>query len=455
MARRVRTVIMGAGGRDFHTFNMLYRDDPTHEVIAFTAAQIPGIAGRRYPAMLAGSLYPDGIAIHDEAVLETLIRDHEADRVVFAYSDVAHVAVMNRASAVLAAGAEFVLPDPMRSMLPAPLPVIAVCAVRTGCGKSQVARWIGQRLVARGLRIGVIRHPMPYGDLAEQAVQRFARTEDLDAARCTIEEREEYEPHIAAGLVVYAGAETAAVLAAAAAESDVLLWDGGNNDFPFIHPDLLIVLADALRPGHERLFHPGEAVLRRADIVLIAKANAAAETDVASLAASVRTLNPRAQILRGASVVRLDDPDAVRGRRVLVVEDGPTLTHGGMPHGAGFLAARAAGAAEIVDPRRSAAAEIAAVFAAYPQLGPVLPAMGYSEAQRSALVATIAGSAAEVVVAGTPADLTPLLTGIRPVVRARYDYAEMETTGLGAAIETFLIRHGLATGPGQSAAAPK
>jgi predicted GTPase len=455
MARRVRTVIMGAGGRDFHTFNTLYRDDPASEVIAFTAAQIPGIAGRRYPAMLAGSLYPDGIAIHDEAVLETLIRDHEVDRVVFAYSDVAHVAVMNRASAVLAAGAEFVLPDPMRSMLPAPLPVIAVCAVRTGCGKSQVARWIGQRLAARGLRIGVIRHPMPYGDLAEQAVQRFARTEDLDAARCTIEEREEYEPHIAAGLVVYAGAETAAVLAAAAAESDVLLWDGGNNDFPFIHPDLLIVLADALRPGHERLFHPGEAVLRRADIVLIAKANAAAETDVASLAASVRTLNPRAQILRGAPVVRLDDPDAVRGRRVLVVEDGPTLTHGGMPHGAGFLAARAAGAAEIVDPRRSAAAEIAAVFAAYPQLGPVLPAMGYSGAQRSALVATIAGSAAEVVVAGTPADLTPLLAGIRPVVRARYDYAEMETPGLGAAIETFLIGHGLATGPRQSAAAPK
>lgn len=455
MARRVRTVIMGAGGRDFHTFNTLYRDDPASEVIAFTAAQIPGIAGRRYPAMLAGPLYPDGIAIHDEAELETLIRDQAVDRVVFAYSDVAHVTVMNRASAVLAAGAEFVLPDPIRSMLRAPLPVIAVCAVRTGCGKSQVARWIGQRLVARGLRVGVIRHPMPYGDLTEQAVQRFARTEDLDAARCTIEEREEYEPHIAAGLVVYAGAETAAVLAAAAAESDVLLWDGGNNDFPFIHPDLLIVLADALRPGHEHLFHPGEAVLRRADIALIAKANAAAETDVASLAASVRTLNPRAQILCGASVVRLDDPDAVRGRRVLVVEDGPTLTHGGMPHGAGFLAARAAGAAEIVDPRRSAAAEIAAVFAAYPQLGPVLPAMGYSEAQRSALVATIAGSAAEVVVAGTPADLTPLLAGIRPVVRARYDYAEMETPGIGAAIETFLIGHDLATGPGQPAAAPK
>lgn len=455
MARRTRTVIMGAGGRDFHTFNTLYRDDPAHEVIAFTAAQIPGIAGRRYPPALAGPLYPDGIAIHDEAELETLIRDHAVDRVVFAYSDVAHVAVMNRASAVLATGAEFVLPDPIASMLPAPLPAIAICAVRTGCGKSQVARWIGQRLAERGLRVGVIRHPMPYGDLAAQAVQRFASAQDLDAARCTIEEREEYEPHIAAGLVVYAGAETAAVLAAAAADSDLLLWDGGNNDFPFIRPDLLVVLADALRPGHERLFHPGEAVLRRADIALIAKANAAAEADVATLAASVRTLNPRAQILRGASVVRLDDADAVRGRRVLVVEDGPTLTHGGMPHGAGLLAAREAGAAEIVDPRRSATPEIAALYDACPQLGPVLPAMGYSEAQRRALVATIAGSAAEVVVTGTPADLSGLLAGIRRVVRARYDYAEMETPGLGAAIDTFLVRRGLAAGPDQPAASPK
>jgi predicted GTPase len=455
MARRIRTVIMGAGGRDFHTFNTLYRDDPAHEVIAFTAAQIPGISGRRYPPMLAGPLYPDGIAIHDEAELDALIRNHAVERVVFAYSDVAHVAVMNRASAVLAGGAEFVLPDPVGSMLPAKLPVIAVCAVRTGCGKSQVTRWIGRRLAEHGLRVGVIRHPMPYGDLAMQAVQRFARAEDLDAARCTIEEREEYEPHIAAGLAVYAGAETSAVLAAAAADSDLLLWDGGNNDFPFIRPDLLIVLADALRPGHERLFHPGEAVLRRADIALIAKANAANEADVATIAASVRTLNPRAQVLRGASVVTLDDPDVVRGRRVLVVEDGPTLTHGGMPHGAGLFAARAAGAGEIVDPRRSAAPEIAAVFAAYPQLGPVLPAMGYSEAQRSALVATIAGSVAEVVVAGTPADLTPLLAGIRPVVRARYDYAEMETPGIGAAIDAFLVRHRLAAGSVQPAASPK
>ncbi len=455
MARRARTIIMGAGGRDFHSFNTLYRDDPAHEVIAFTAAQIPGIAGRRYPPTLAGQLYPNGIAIHDETELETLIRDRAVDRVVFAYSDLAHVAVMQRASRVLAAGAEFVLPDPERSTLPAPLPVIAVCAVRTGCGKSQVARWIGRRLVERGLRVGVIRHPMPYGDLTKQAVQRFARAEDLDAARCTLEEREEYEPHIAAGLVVYAGAETAAVLAAAAQDNDLLLWDGGNNDFPFIRPDLLIVLADALRPGHERLFHPGEAVLRRADIALIAKANAAPAPDVATVAGSVRALNPRAAVLRGASVVRLDDPASVRGRRVLVVEDGPTLTHGGMPHGAGLLAAREAGADEIIDPRHSATPELAALFDTHPQLGPVLPAMGYSEAQCRQLVATIAASRAEVVVTGTPADLTRLLAGIRPVVRARYDYAEMDTPGLGTAIDAFLVRHGHAAGPAQAAASPK
>lgn len=352
MAGRIRIVIMGAGGRDFHTFNTLYRHDAAHEVVAFTAAQIPGIAGRRYPPALAGPLYPDGIPIHDEAVLEALVREQRIDRVVFAYSDVAHVAVMNRASAVLAAGAEFVLPDPVRAMLPAPVPVIAICAVRTGCGKSQTARWIGRHLAARGLRVGVIRHPMPYGDLAQQAV------------------------------------------------------------------------------------------LRRADIVLIAKANAATEADVATVSGAVRTLNPRAQVLRSASVVRLDDPATVRGRRVLVVEDGPTLTHGGMSHGAGLVAARDAGAAEIVDPRLSATPEIAAVFAAHPQLGPVLPAMGYSEAQLRAIATTIAASRAEIVVTGTPADLTRLLAGIRPVVRARYDYAELDAPGLGAAIDAFLAGRG-------------
>ncbi|MBW8271258.1 cyclic 2,3-diphosphoglycerate synthase [Caldovatus sp. SYSU G05006] len=434
---------MGAAGRDFHNFNVVYRDDPGSEVVAFTAAQIPGIAGRRYPPELAGPLYPDGIPIVEEAELPRLVRETGANRVVFAYSDVSHLDVMHRASVALAAGADFALLGPERTMLRVAVPVIAVCATRTGCGKSQVTRWLAARLRARGLRVGVVRHPMPYGDLARQAVQRFARFEDLDAAACTIEEREEYEPHIARGTTVYAGVDYARVLALAAGEQDLLLWDGGNNDFPFVRPDLLVTLADALRPGQEATHHPGETVLRMADIVVVAKANAAPEADVRRVAEAVRTLNPRAAVLRGASVVRLDDPAAVRGRRVLVVEDGPTLTHGGMPHGAGYAAARAAGAAEIVDPRASAAPEIAAVFAAWPHLGPVLPAMGYDAAQRRGLEETIARSAAEVVVSATPADLARLLRPARPLVRVRYEFEEMDEPGLGAAVDAFLARKGL------------
>ncbi|MBX6376040.1 MAG: GTPase, partial [Acetobacteraceae bacterium] len=398
--RRTRVVIMGAAGRDFHDFNTVYRGDAGSEVVAFTAAQIPGIAGRRYPPELAGPLYPTGIPILEEAELPRLIREAQVREVVFAYSDVAHEEVMHRASTALAAGADFLLLGPERTMLRAPVPVIAVCAVRTGCGKSQVTRWLSARLRARGLRAGVVRHPMPYGDLARQAVQRFARPEDLDAADCTLEEHEEYEPHIALGNTVYAGVDYARVLEVAAKEQDLLLWDGGNNDFPFFRPDLLVVLADALRPGQEASHHPGETVLCMADVVVVAKANAAPEADVRRVARAVRARNPTAPVLRGASVVRLDDPAAVRGRRVLVVEDGPTLTHGGMPHGAGYAAARAAGAAEIVDPRASATPEIAAVFAAWPHLGPVLPAMGYDAAQLRGLAQTIARSTAEVVVSG-------------------------------------------------------
>lgn len=329
-------------------------------------------------------------------------------------------------------------------MLRSRLPVIAICAVRTGCGKSQTTRWLAGRLRARGLRVGVLRHPMPYGDLARQAVQRFASAADLDAADCTIEEREEYEPHIAAGGSVHTGVDTALVLAQAEQDADILLWDGGNNDFPFLRPDLLIVLADALRPGHESAYHPGEAVLRMADVVLLAKANAAAEEDVRRVASAARLLNPGAVILRAASDVRLDDPAAIRGRRVLVVEDGPTLTHGGMPHGAGHAAALAAGAAEIIDPRRAATPPIAAIYAAYPHLGPVLPAMGYDAAQRAALAETIARSGAEVVVSATPADLRQLIAPSVRVVRARYDYAEMDQPGLEAQIDAFLRRRGLA-----------
>lgn len=440
-AARRRVVILGAAGRDFHVFNAAFRDDPAFEVIAFTATQIPGIGGRRYPAALAGPHHPDGVPILEEADLPRLLREERVDEVVFAYSDVTHQHVMHLGSIALAGRADFTLLGPRRTMLAARKPVIAVCAVRTGCGKSQVTRWIAAVLRAHGLRAAVLRHPMPYGDLAAQAVQRLASPADLDAARCTIEEREEYEPHIAAGQPVFAGVDYARILAAAEAEADVILWDGGNNDFPFIRPDLLITLADALRPGHESLFHPGEAVLRMADVVLVAKANAAPAADVARVIAAVRALNPGATILRGASRVTLEDEAAVRGRRVLVVEDGPTLTHGGMATGAGHAAARAAGVAEIVDPRAAATPTIAAVFAAYPHLGPVLPAMGYDEAQRAALAGTMARAAAEVIVAGTPADIAGLAPPGTRVVRALYTYEEMESPGLAGVLEGFLAKH--------------
>ena len=439
MSRRRRAIILGAAGRDFHTFNMLFREDPSRDCVAFTAAQIPGIAGRRYPAPLAGPLYPEGVPIHDEAELPALLARGDIDEVLFAYSDVPQAHVMRLGAVALAGGADFVLPGPRATMLPSRRPVIAVCAVRTGCGKSQVARWIAARLRARGLRVAVLRHPMPYGELAAQAVQRFASAADLDAADCTIEEREEYEPHIAAGQPVFAGVDYARILAAAEAEADILLWDGGNNDFPFLAPDLLIVLADALRPGHEAGWHPGEAVLRMADAVLVAKANAAPDADVARVAAAVRAMNPRAAVLRVASRVTLDDPGAIRGRRVLVVEDGPTLTHGGMATGAGHAAAVSAGAAAILDPRAFAAPGIAEVFARFPHLGPVLPAMGYDAAQRAALAATIARSGAEAVVAGTPIDLGAALDGVAmPVLRARYAFEEMEEPGLGPLVDAWL-----------------
>ena len=432
-----RIVIMGAAGRDFHDFNVVHRDDPGCRVVAFTAAQIPGIAGRRYPAALAGPRYPDGIPIVAEEDLPRLIREQRVEQVIFAYSDVTHAHVMHRASVALAAGADFALLGPRSTMLRSPVPVVAVCAVRTGCGKSQVTRFLSRHFRAKGLRVGVVRHPMPYGDLEAQAVQRFAGAADLDAADCTIEEREEYEPHIAIGNVVYAGVDYARILDRAAAESDVILWDGGNNDFPFYEPTVLVTLADALRPGHESLYHPGETVLRMADIVLLAKANAAPAAEVEALDAAVRALNPRAAVLRGGSVVTLDGAETLRGRRVLVIEDGPTLTHGGMATGAGFAAARAAGAI-IVDPRESAAPAIAAVYAAFPHVGPVLPAMGYDAAQRAALAETVARSAAEFVVSATPADLAPLLGNARPVLRARYEYEEMDAPGLATLVEAKL-----------------
>ena len=367
------------------------------------------------------------------------MRDRGVQRVVFSYSDVTHAQVMHLASRAIAAGADFVLLGPQRTMLRACIPVIAVSAVRTGCGKSQTSRYLSRLLRERGLRVAVIRHPMPYGDLEAARVQRFATRADLETAHCTIEEREEYEPHLAAGNTVYAGVDYADVLGKAESESDLILWDGGNNDFPFIRPDLHIVLADALRPGHETTHHPGEAVLRMADVIVVAKSDAAAPADVQRVIDNVRAVNPHAPVLRGASPVTLDDPGAVRGRRVLAVDDGPTLTHGGMAHGAAWLAATRAGAI-MVDPRPWAAPAIAAVFERYPHIGAVLPATGYSPQQIDALRATIERSDAEVVVAGTPIDLAALLRVSKPVLRARYEYAEMDSPGLLGEIEAFLAR---------------
>jgi predicted GTPase len=433
---------MGAAGRDFHNFNSALRDDPTREVIAFTAAQIPGIAGRSYPQSLAGQRYPHGIPIFPEDDLAKQIRDHDIDEVIFAYSDVEHTLVMHKASIVLAAGADFTLLGPKSTMITSRVPVIAVCAVRTGVGKSQTTRWLSQLIKTRGLKTAVIRHPMPYGNLEMQAVQRFATMDDLDAAICTIEEREEYEPHIAAGSIVFAGVDYADIVARAEQEADVILWDGGNNDFSFVRPDLHIVLVDPLRPGHETTHHPGEAVLRLANIVVVAKTNSAAAADVQTVIDNAKTIAPSATIVRAASEVRLDDPSMVTGQRVLVIDDGPTITHGGMAYGAGYVAATEAGAAEIIDPRASAVGEIIDVFDKYPHIGKVLPAMGYSAAQLDDLAATINGSSADVVVAGTPSDLGHLMKLNKLVVRARYDFKEVGEPKLSVLVNRFIDDHG-------------
>jgi len=433
-----RVLILGAAGRDFHNFNVVFRDDPASIVVGFTASQIPGIAGRRYPAALAGSRYPDGIPIDDEAALEALCRSHEVDEVVFAYSDVPHEHVMHLASRALAAGADFVLLGPQRTMLRSERRVIAISAVRTGCGKSQIARWLSRRLRENGPRAAVLRHPMPYGDLAGERVQRFASLADLDAARCSAEEREEYEPHIGFGNVVFAGVDYAAILEAAQAEADVIVWDGGNNDLPFIRPDLHIVVLDALRPSQIATHHPGEAVARMADIAVINKVDAAPPADVEEAVGRFREINPRAIIVRAASPVRLSDVATVRDRRVLVVEDGPTITHGGMPFGAGYVAANAAGAAAIVDPRRTAVGAIRDVFERYPHIGPVLPAVGYDPEQLQALAATINAADADVVVSATPLDLARLIVINKTVVRARYEFADAGEPTLGSIVDNFL-----------------
>jgi predicted GTPase len=421
MARR-RVVILGAAGRDFHDFNRRYRHDASSEVVAFTAAQIPNIAGRRYPPELAGPLYPDGIPIRPEAELEALIERERVDEVVFAYSDLSHEQVMHLACRALAKGAGFGLLSPRETMLRSSLPVVSVCAVRTGCGKSPAARAIGAVLAAAGMRVAVVRHPMPYGDLVSQAVQRFARLEDLDAADCTVEEREEYEPHLLAGHLVFAGVDYERILRQVETEADVIVWDGGNNDLPFFEPDLEIVLVDPHRRGHERSYFPGEVNLLRADVVVLAKVDTARFEDVAALRASVAAANPAAQMVEAELPASVDWPELIAGRRVLVVEDGPTLTHGGMAYGAGVLAARRLGAAELVDPRPVAAGSLAGVFADYPQLGRLLPAVGYGEGQLAELAQTIRQADCDAVLIATPVDLRRLFPIRQPAARLTYEF---------------------------------
>ena len=441
--KRQRVVILGAAGRDFHNFNQVYRDNPEYEVVAFTANQIVGIADRRYPPGLAGELYPHGISIIEEGELENFCRENQVDQIVFAYSDVSHQQVMHLASRTLAIGADFVLLGPDRTMIKSSVPVIAVSAVRTGCGKSQVSRWLSQRLRKLGLRVCAIRHPMPYGNLLKQAVQRFAKLEDLDQADCTVEEREEYEPHILAGHVVYAGVDYGLIFEKAALESDVILWDGGNNDFPFAEPDLHIVLVDPLRPGDENLYHPGETAVRMADIVLIPKTEVATAEQIAQVKTSIAKLNPTAKIIQGRSPLRLDPPLDLQGKRLIVVEDGPTTTHGGMGYGAGYQAVKDIEGIDIVDPRPYAVPEIASIYAKFPHLTKILPAMGYFPAQLQALADTLNAADVDVVVSGTPSDLSRLIQLNKPLVRVFYDYAEADQPGLGDLVDNFLAQRGL------------
>ncbi|MEN6530723.1 MAG: cyclic 2,3-diphosphoglycerate synthase [Anaerolineaceae bacterium] len=422
---RIRTLIMGAAGRDFHNFNTFYRDNERYEVVAFTATQIPNIDGRKYPAELAGKLYPEGIKIYPESELPDLIKQFDVDEVVFAYSDVPYDYVMHKSALVNSLGADFRLMGTKETQVKSAKPVVAICAVRTGSGKSQTTRRVAAILQKMGFKVAAIRHPMPYGDLVKQRVQRFATYADLDKHECTIEEREEYEPHIDNGVIVYAGVDYEAILREAEKEVDVILWDGGNNDFSFYKPDLQITVADPLRPGHESSYYPGEVNVRLADVVVINKVDTANPEDVIKVRENVHNINPNAIIIEGASPIYVDDPEAIRGKRVLVVEDGPTLTHGGMKIGAGWVAARRFGAAEIVDPRPFAVGEILATYNKYPNTGTILPAMGYGEQQIRDLEKTIEAADVDLVIIGTPIDLTRVMKINRPSQRVRYELEEI------------------------------
>jgi predicted GTPase len=418
---RTRILIMGAAGRDFHNFNTVFRDNRAYEVVAFTATQIPNIEGRMYPPELAGSLYPQGIPIHPEDELVNLVQQHAIEQVIFAYSDVSHEYVMHKASQVLAAGADFRLMGTRETMLASTKPVVAVCAVRTGSGKSQTTRYVCDVLQRLGHKVVAVRHPMPYGNLVAQRVQRFADYGDLDRYDCTIEEREEYEPHIDRGVVVYAGVDYEAILRQAEQEADVVVWDGGNNDLPFFKPDLHITVADPHRAGHELTYYPGESNLRAADLVVLNKVDTADLANIAQVRTNVWSVNPDATIVEAASPIFVEDPDAIRGKRVLVIEDGPTLTHGDMAYGAGVVAARRFGAAEIIDPRPYAVRSIAMTFEKYPKTGPVLPAMGYGEDQIRDLQETINATPCDLVIVGTPIDLRRVVKMRHPADRVRYE----------------------------------
>jgi predicted GTPase len=420
-----KILMMGAGGRDFHNFNVVFRDDPDVEVVAFTATQIPGIDHRAYPPSLAGRRYPDGIPIRPESELTELVHTHAVDEVVLAYSDLRHEVVMHKASIVLAAGADFRLQGPDATMLHSAKPVVAVCATRTGCGKSQTTRRIGRILLDAGLRVALIRHPMPYGDLEAMQVQRFSSLEEIDASDPTVEEREEYEEPVRLGMVMYAGVDYEAVLRDAENEADVVVWDGGNNDFPFIAPDLLVVVADPLRPGHELLYHPGETNIRMADVVVVNKVDSAEAHNVEQVIANVESVNPMAALVFAESPPVLDPGPELAGKTVLVVDDGPTLTHGGMPFGAGLVAARKAGAAKIVDPRPYAVGSIKTTLERWPQLQSALPAMGYSATQLAELEQTINAADCDVVVSGTPIDLSRLISSRHPIRHVRYELHEV------------------------------
>jgi predicted GTPase len=432
-ARRV--LIMGAAGRDFHNFNLRYRDNPEFEVVGFTATQIPNITGRRYPAQLAGARYPDGIPIHEEDQVEELIGRLSVDLVVFAYSDVSHEHVMHKGSQVIAAGADFVLMGFNETSLKSCRPVVSVCAVRTGAGKSQTTRRVCRKLLDRGRRVVAVRHPMPYGDLAKQAVQRFAVFEDLDRYECTIEEREEYEPLLKSGTVVYAGVDYGAILKEAEREADVIVWDGGNNDLPFFKPDVEIVVLDPHRPGHELQYHPGEANFRRASCIVINKIDTADKKGIEEVKANIARYNPKALIIEAASPVTVEDPAAIRGKRVLVVEDGPTLTHGGMEYGAGVIAAQRFGAASLVDPRPYAVGSIAATFRKYPGIGTLLPAVGYGEKQMNELKQTIEKVDCDLVLIATPIDLRRAIHFERPALRVTYELQEIGKPDLDDALD--------------------